>query len=97
MRNPFRFKSIYAKFAVIFLSVWWLLNSLTFGVVIRVMSNNRFAEFAPHFSEMSNEFNKIKMFTGLAFLACAGLGTIIILFVVRGIVKPIKQLSAASK
>lgn len=92
-----RFTSIYVKFTVAFLGIWWMLNALTFGTVIHVVSANRFAEFVPYIRGMSDEVGKIKVLIGAAFFASACMGTVIILLVLRGIVKPIKQLGAASK
>jgi len=44
-----------------------------------------------------NEFQRIRMMTGLTFLLSAITGTILIVLVVRSIVKPIQRLSNASK
>ncbi|WP_315118538.1 HAMP domain-containing sensor histidine kinase [uncultured Clostridium sp.] len=93
----FKFKSIYDKFTIIFLSVWWMLNFLTFGAIMHVMANSPLVRLAPQFIEMSAEFHKVRVLTGFSFFVSSCLGTVVILFVVRGIVKPIKQLSAASK
>lgn len=97
MRNPFRFKSIYVKFTVIFLSIWWLLNTMTFGMVFHAMSDIRLSGLAAEIAPLTEDFKKMRGMTSLAFLGIACLGTVIILLVVRGIVKPIKQLSAAAK
>lgn len=90
-------KSIYAKFTIIFLGIWWLLNALTFGVINIVMSNSFLTKLAIDRSELYYEFHRIRSLTGLTFLFSSIVGTIIILIVVRGIVKPIKRLSKASK
>jgi signal transduction histidine kinase len=97
MRKRFFFKSIYAKFAIIFLGIWWLLNAMTFGVVMKIMSNSNFAELSFDRSELFHKFHKLRVATGSTFLISAVVGTFIILFAVRGIVKPIKRISAASK
>lgn len=97
MKKRLFFKSIYAKFALIFLGIWWFLNALTFGVIMRIMSNSIFIELSVNRSELFTEFHKIRTATGWTFLISAVVGTIIILIVVRGIVKPIKRISAASK
>lgn len=96
-RFSFKFKSIYVKFTVIFVCIWWLLNSMTFGVMMYILSNSRISQSDPNFSEMIYEFRKIRSLTGHIFFGSALLGTLIILFVVRGIVKPIKELSKASR
>jgi len=97
MKKKAFFKSIYAKFAIIFLGIWWLLNSLTFGVVIKVMSSSDLTKFTIDRYELFDEFHRIRNITGATFLISAIAGTIIILFVVRGIVEPIQRLSKASK
>lgn len=90
-------KSIYVKFVIFFLGIWWLLNGLTFGVIMRVMANSLFTEMEPTFKELFTEFHRIRITIGLSFLISACIGTIIFLIVARGIVKPIKRLSIASK
>lgn len=97
MNKRFFFKSIYAKLAIAFLGIWWLLNALTFGIIMRIMSNTDFFESELYGFEIRLAFTKIRSATGLAFLFSAVVGTIIILFVVRRIVRPIKRISAASK
>ena len=98
MKKRIFFKSIYAKFAIIFLAIWWLLNSMTFGVIYNVLSNNSILrKLSIDKYEHLEQFHKIRALTGLTFLISALVGTIIILIVVRGIVKPIKRLSKASK
>jgi signal transduction histidine kinase len=97
MKKRRLFKSIYAKFAVIFLGIWWFLNSLTFGVIFNVMSSSGLTKLSIDRHDMYDEFHRIRMVTELVFLGSAIIGTIIILLVVRSIVKPIKQLSTASK
>ena len=94
MKKRLFFKSIYAKFAMIFIGIWWGLHSLTFGIVIHLMSNSGLTTLS---FDRYDEFYKIKAATGLVFLLSALVGTIIILFAVNSIVKPIKQLSNASK
>ncbi|MDF2542487.1 MAG: histidine kinase [Herbinix sp.] len=97
MKKKFLFKSIYAKFALIFLAIWWFLNALTFGVVMRIMSNSGFHGLDIYSTEIRTEFFKIRSATQHTFFFSAMVGTIIILLVVRGVVKPIKRISEASK
>jgi len=97
MKKSCFLKSIYAKFTIIFLGIWWLLNALTFGVINIVMSNSFLTKLSIDRFELYNEFHRIRMVTGLTFLFSSIVGTIIILIVVRGIVKPINRLSTASK
>ena len=88
------FKSIYTKFALIFLFIWWFLNSLTFSVISKVLSNHLLPKMS---SEVIYEFHSVRNFIGLTFLMSAMIGTIIILIAIRSIVKPITRLSQASK
>lgn len=97
MRKRYFFKSIYAKFTLIFLGIWWFLNSLTFGVVLRIMSNSALTRLPVDTNELYTEFSKVRISTGWTFLISAMVGTIIILIAVRSIVKPIKRISKASK
>lgn len=94
---PFHFKSIYVKFAVIFLTIWWCLNGLTFSTVMHIVINRIPDEVKQQFNYMPKEFKHVQSLISITFLSTAILGTIVILFIVRGIVKPIKRLSAASK
>lgn len=97
MKKRVLFKSIYAKFAFIFLVIWWTLHGLTFGVVTSFMSNSNFVDLSVDRTEYFQEFYKIRTATRVTFLISAIVGTIIILLAVRGIVKPIKRISIASK
>jgi signal transduction histidine kinase len=97
MKKRFFLKSIYAKFTIIFLGIWWFLNAVTFGVISVVMSNSFLTKLSIDRSELYYEFHRIRMVTKLTFLISSIVGTIIILIAVRSIVKPIKRLSTASK
>ncbi|SDH12298.1 sensor histidine kinase [Desulfosporosinus hippei] len=97
MKKRLLFNSIYTKFTLIFLGIWWFLNSLTFGVIMLIMKNSVFAELTVDRQEFYNEFQRIRMATGVAFQLSAVIGTIIILLTVRKIIKPIKLISEASK
>jgi signal transduction histidine kinase len=97
MKRPVLFRSIYARFAVIFLGIWWFLNSLTFGVIMYIMSKSIFVQLAIEQLDLYNNFHRIRRATGLTILVNAVIGTIVILIAVRGIVKPIKRISKASK
>ncbi|MDF2821069.1 MAG: histidine kinase [Clostridiales bacterium] len=97
MKKRFIFKSIYARFAIIFLGIWWFLNSLTFGVILSVISNNVLSSLPIDSYELYIGFHNIRNRVAITFLCSAIVGTVIILIAVRGIVKPIKQLSKASK
>lgn len=91
------FKSIYAKFAAIFLLIWWLLNVVTFAFISKIMSSSILAQVTLDSYNLFDEFHRIRIVTSLTFLISSLLGTIIILIVVRSIVRPIKRLSKASK
>lgn len=97
MKKGFLFKSIYAKFALAYLGTWWFLNFFTFGIVMYIVTKSDLAIFTVDRSEYINEFHRIRETIGLTFLFSVILGTIIILLVVRGVVKPIKRISQASK
>lgn len=97
MKKRFYFKSIYAKFTILFLGIWWVLNSLTFGFVMFIMSKSIIVKSYIDRYELFNDFHKIRFATGSTFFVSIFVGTIIILIAVRGIVKPIKRISNASK
>lgn len=82
----FPFRSVYVKFAITFLGIWWSLNSLTFVIIMYSMSGGN-----------NIELDGIRRVTTLVFLNSAVYGTIGILAVVRSIVKPLKRLSKASR
>jgi signal transduction histidine kinase len=91
------FKSIYAKFAVTYLMIWWVLNSLTFSVIERVLSRIDLTKLSLEHKELIGKIIRIRMITRLTFFFSAIVGTIVILIAVRSIVRPIKRLSTASK
>lgn len=101
MKKILPLQSIYAKFVMIFVGIWWLLNSLSFAAVFHFISNG----LSPYFkidllttdSEVLEQFHRIRILTGYTFLSSVLFGTILIIIVVRSIIKPIKQLSKASK
>lgn len=102
MRKRFCLRSIYSKFALCFLSIWWLLNSLTFLVVSRIIYNNHLLdklkdELDYMKVEYIEEMQRIRMLMGITFIMSELIGTVLILFTVRYIVKPIKGLSKASR
>jgi Signal transduction histidine kinase len=101
MKKIFPVRSIYAKFVLIFVGIWWLLNSLTFAAVFHFISNGLAPNFKTEWitsnSQVVEQFHRIRSLTGIAFLTSALFGTFLIIIVVRSIVKPIKQLSKASK
>lgn len=99
MKKRYFFKSIYAKFTLIFIGIWWFMNSLTFGVVMRILSSSAM-DWLPAPADTAllyAEYRKLRVSTGLAFFVSAMVGTILILVAVRSIVKPIKRISEASK
>ncbi|RDW16037.1 two-component sensor histidine kinase [Oceanobacillus arenosus] len=84
-KHFFRFRSVYVKFAVTFLGIWYSLNALTFFIAMHFMSGDNI------------ELEGIRRVTGLVFLNSAIYGTIVILAVVRSILKPLKRLSNAAR
>lgn len=97
MRKIFFFRSIYAKFAIIFIGIWWILHSITFGVVMQIMRQSKFAQNPIKLAYGYEEFRRVTTLTGITFLMSAVVGTILILIAVRGVVGPIKRISRASK
>lgn len=97
MKKGFLFQSIYAKFTLAYLGTWWFLNFITFGIVMYIMAKTDLAIFTVNRAAYLDEFRRIRETIGFAFLLSVLLGTIIILLVVRGVVKPIKRISKASK
>ncbi|MGB8452524.1 MAG: HAMP domain-containing sensor histidine kinase [Anaerocolumna sp.] len=102
MKKRFYFRSIYAKFAICFLSIWWLLNTLTFFAVIRILYNNHLLDKLKNELdymkvEYMEEVQRLRLLMGFTFLMSELVGTVLILFTVRYIVKPIKGLSEASR
>lgn len=97
MRRHYFFKSIYVKFATIFISIWWFLNSMTFSAIYYVISNTVLSKYTFNRLRLYHELFRIRRVTGVVFLISALVGTILILIAVRSVVKPIKRLSSASK
>jgi signal transduction histidine kinase len=85
------------RFSSILLAIMWILNSITFIAISTILKKSRVRELAPQLEGMIGEFHKIQRATGLAFLLSFILGTFFILLALRGIIKPIKKLSMASK
>jgi len=97
MRKRFFFKSIYAKFAVIFIGIWWILHSMTFGVVMQIIRQSILTQNPVNMTYGYEELHRLTTLTGITFLMSAIVGTILILIAVRGVVRPIKRISSASK
>jgi signal transduction histidine kinase len=76
-------RSVYAKFALIFLAIWWSLNGATMVMIMQLMRGA--------------DMEEIRSLTGLIFVNNAIFGTAAILLALRGIVKPITQLSSAAR
>lgn len=97
MKKRFRFKSIYTKFTVFFLFLWWLLNSFTFGIIAHVFARTIFTNLEGVHPEQFQAVREIRSSTGWIFLVSMVLGSVLILLVVRSVVRPIQRLSSASK
>lgn len=97
MRKLFRFKSIYTKFTLLFLFVWWFLNSITFTVVAMFMRSTTFYDMTKVLPVQFQEFRELHARTNIVFLVSVLLGSGIILLAVKSIVRPILKLSEASK
>jgi signal transduction histidine kinase len=96
MKYVFHFKSIYARFAVIFIGIWWVMNTLAFGVVMRIMSGSTLINKTEFLRNHAGELIEIRRITGLVFLGSVLVGTAVILLAVRNIVRPIRKLSKAA-
>lgn len=90
------FRSIYARFTLIFISIWWILNTFSYVVVIKVLSGRSVIDMRAVYLKHAAEMIKVRQLTGLVFLGSVLLGTILILLAVQRIVKPIKNLSQAA-
>jgi signal transduction histidine kinase len=90
------FRSIYARFTMIFVSIWWIINTLSYVVVIKVISGNSVIDMRAIYLKHAAEMVRVRQLTGLVFLGSVLLGTILILLAVQRIVKPIKALSLAA-
>jgi signal transduction histidine kinase len=82
-KEKFWRRSVYAKFALIFLAIWWGLNGATMVMIMQMMRGT--------------DMEEIRSLTGLIFVNNAIFGTAAILLALRGIVKPITELSAAAR
>jgi signal transduction histidine kinase len=82
-RRRFAFRSVYLRFAVVFLGIWWLFNGATLVMIMQLLSDTTMQE--------------IRSLVGLILLNNAILGTVVILIAVRSIVRPIKRLSVAAQ
>lgn len=81
------FNSIYVKFAIVFLGIWWFFNAITFTVVIIILR-----KYDPQSGTLY-----IQRLVGFVYLSSAFFGTVIILFAVRSIVRPLKKISQAAR
>jgi signal transduction histidine kinase len=97
MKKRYFFKSIYIKFATIFIGIWWLLNTLTFSIIAYIMSHSILAKYSVNRLRFYHEFFRIRRLTVIIFIISAFVGTLLILIAIRGVVKPIRRLSSASK
>lgn len=97
MRRRFSFQSVYFKFATVFIGIWWFLNVMTFSVIYYFMSHSILSKYTVNRHRFYQEFFRIRKVTTLVFIISLILGTVLILIAVRGIVKPIRHLSHASK
>ncbi|MFF2911422.1 sensor histidine kinase [Paenibacillus sp. NPDC057934] len=91
------FKSLYAKLTFVFLSLWWGLNLVIMGVMLRVVTIERIRILFPVIKAVGGEFYNFILYTVYAFAACIVMGTIIIILVVRSIVSPIKAISDTAR
>ena len=96
-QNRFRLNSISTKFTLFFLLIWWSLNSMTFGTIIHLMARSTFMNSDILQPQLFEEFKELRGFINLIFVSSVILGSFIIFLFVRRIIKPIQDLSSASK
>jgi signal transduction histidine kinase len=75
--------SLYAKFAIFFLVIWWAFNSTAYTMIMNIL--------------ISNDTKRMGDLGGYIFVNNAIIGAVVMLVALRGIVKPIKKLSDASR
>lgn len=96
MRKKYLFHSIYARFATIFISIWWIMNVLAFGAIMRVLAGSSLVDMRDVILKHAPEIMRVRTITSLIFLVSVLAGTILIMLAVRKIVQPIKKLSVAA-
>lgn len=97
MRKRLKFRSIYTKFTVLFLVIWWFMNTITFTVTALFMRSTTFNDLTKVLPSQFEEFRALRVRMNVVFLVSLLLGSLIILLAVKSIVKPIRKLSEASK
>ncbi|WP_310602112.1 HAMP domain-containing sensor histidine kinase [Anaerosporobacter sp.] len=90
------FKSLYTKLLAIFLGAWWGLNLMIIAVMVHVITLDRLRTLYPVVKEVGGTFYNFILYTSIAFAASLCIGTVLIIFVVRGIVKPIRTIADAT-
>jgi signal transduction histidine kinase len=97
MKKRLGFNSIYARFAAIFLGIWWVMNGAAFGTVMRIIHSTSLSRATIRETLAYAEFRQVRLWTLLTFGVIVTIGTVLILLAVRSVVKPIKRISRASK
>lgn len=92
MRKIFK-KSIYIKFASLFLVIWWSFTLISIGLIKFVIREN----FTLIDARAQENLHQLSGTIDLTLVITGVLGTIAILVAVRSIVKPIQDISKASK
>lgn len=95
-KRPF-FRSLYARFIVTFLGLWWGLNLAILAVMYSIVTQERMERLYPVIKEVGGTFYNFKLYSLLACGISILLGTIVILLVVRSVVKPIRAISGAAR
>lgn len=90
------FKSLYTRLVITFISIWWFVSFISFGLIVRLFAGPEFSHTAELSSELVSQFQDIRQLTFITLLLSIVLGTIAILYFSQGIVKPIILLSHAS-
>jgi len=90
------FKSLYVRLVVTFVSIWWIISFVSFGLIIRVFASTNLIAPDQH-PEFIAQFQSLRQLTFTTLFVSIVLGTLAILYFSQGIVKPINRLSLASK
>jgi len=90
------FKSLYTRLVVTFVSIWWLISFVSFGLIARVFTsiNSITVESYP---QLGAQLQGLRQVTFVTLIISIIIGTLAILYFSQGIVKPINRLSDASK
>lgn len=90
------FKSLYTRLVVTFVSIWWVVSFVSFGLIVRLFASPDFVRLPEQYPDLIEQFQMIRQLTFSTLIVSIILGTLAILYFSQGIVKPINILSKAS-